>query len=64
MKLHEVLSVINGSTKITIYVGCINIFSGKMAETTKEKWKEGVEMYLNCEVIRLNIADDAITITV
>lgn len=64
MKLHEVLSVISGSTKIIIYADCITIFSGKMAETTKEKWKEDVETYLNCEVIRLNIANDAITIAV
>ena len=64
MKLHEVLSVISGGTKIIIYVGCITIFSGKMAETTKEKWKEDVEMYLNCEVIRLNVKDNAITIAV
>ena len=64
MKLYEVLSVISGSTKITIYAGCITIFSGKMAETTKEKWKEDVETYLDCEVIRLNVANDAITIAV
>ena len=64
MKLHEVLSVISGSTKITIYVGCINVFSGKMADVTKEKWKEDVETYLDCEVIRLNIVNNAITIAV
>lgn len=64
MKLHEVLSVISGGTKIIIYADCITIFSGKMAETTKEKWKEDVETYLDCEVIKLNIANDAITIAV
>lgn len=64
MKLYEVLSVISGSTKITIYVGCITIFSGKMAETTKEKWKEDIKTYLDCEVIRLNIANNGITISV
>lgn len=64
MKLHEALSVISGGTKIIIYVDCITIFSGKMAETTKEKWKEDVETYLDCEVIRLNVANDAITIAV
>lgn len=64
MKLYEVLSVISGSTKITIYADCANVFSGKMAETTKEKWKEDVETYLDCEVIRLNVADNTITIAV
>lgn len=64
MKLHEVLSVISGGTKITIYADCVTIFSGKMAETTKEKWREDVETYLDCEVIRLNIVNDAITIAV
>lgn len=53
MKLHEVLSVISGGTKITIYADCTTIFSGKMAEVTKEKWKEDVETYLDCEVIDL-----------
>jgi hypothetical protein len=62
--LCEVLSVISGGTKITIYAGFTTIFSGKMTETTKEKWKEDVETYLDCEVIRLNIANDAITIAV
>lgn len=64
MKLCEVLSVISGSTKIIIYAGCSTIFFGKMAETTKEKWKEDVETYLDCEVIRLNVANNAITIAV
>ena len=64
MKLHEVLSVISGSTKITIYVGCINVFSGKMADIAKKKWDEDVGMYLDCEVIRLNVVDKAITIAV
>ena len=36
MKLHEVLSIIGGGTKIIIYVGCITIFSGKMAERKME----------------------------
>ena len=42
MKLHEVLSVINGGTKIIIYSDCITIFSGKIADATKEKWKEDI----------------------
>lgn len=64
MKLHEVLSVISGGTKLVIYADCANVFSGKMADIAKKKWDEDVGMYLDYEVIRLNVVDKAITIAV
>ena len=64
MKLKDVLSVISGGTNICIFVGCINIFSGKMADVTKEKWNEDVGIYMDCDVIRLNTVNNAITIAV
>lgn len=64
MKLHEVLSAISGGTKLVIYADCANVFSGKMAEVTKEKWNKDVGAFLDEEVIRLNVKDDAITIAV
>ena len=64
MKLHEVLSVISGGTKLVIYADCINVFSGKMADVTKEKWNKDIGTFLNEEVIRINIKNDSITIAV
>jgi len=64
MTLKDVLAVISGGTNIVIYVGCITAFYGKMAETTKEYWKENIEMYMDCEVIRINSVNNAITIAV
>lgn len=64
MKLENVLNVISGGTKICIYVGCVKIFEGKMCEAKKSWWKENVEIYNDCEVIRLNTIDNAITIAV
>ena len=64
MKLKDVLSIISGSTKIRIFAGCIEIFYGKMAEVTKSEWDKNVGIYLECEVIRLNTVNGAITIAV
>lgn len=64
MKLNDVLSVISGGTKICIYVGCIAIFRGKMADASKEFWDENVKMFMDCEVIRINTSNGYITIAV
>lgn len=64
MKLNNVLSVISGGTYIKIYVGCNNVFSGKMAEVNKAQWDKFMGEYLDCEVIRINTIDGAITIAV
>ena len=64
MKLKDALSVISGGTKICIYVGCVNIFSGKMSDITKEKWDKDIGIYMDCDVIRLNTVNDTITIAI
>lgn len=67
MTLKDVLNVISGGTNIRIYVGCINAFSGKMADvsiTCRDEWERNVGIYMDCEVIRLNVDNNAITIAV
>lgn len=64
MKLRDVLNVIGGGTDIRIYVGCLSVFHGKMCDVKKDTWNEHVGIYMDCEVIRLNAIDGAITIAV
>lgn len=64
MKLRDVLDVISGGTDIRIYVGCLSVFHGKMCDAKKSSWNEHVGIYMDCEVIRLNTVDGAITIAV
>lgn len=64
MKLRDVLNVIGGGTDIRIYAGCLSVFHGKMCDAKKASWNEHVGTYMDCEVIRLNTVDGAITIAV
>lgn len=64
MRLQDVLNVISGGTDIRIYAGCLSIFHGKMCNANKANWDEHVGIYMDCEVIRLNAIDGAITIAV
>lgn len=64
MKLWNILSVISGGTHIIIYDGCMEVFNGKMCEVSKTEWNEKVEKYMNCDIIRVNTIDGAITIAV
>jgi len=64
MKLWNILSVISGGTHIIIYDGCMEVFNGKMCEVSKTEWNEKVENYMNCDIIRVNTIDGAITIAV
>ncbi len=64
MKLWNILSVISGGTHIIIYDGCTEVFNGKMCEVSKTEWNEKVEKYMNCDIIRVNTIDGAITIAV
>jgi len=58
------LNVISGGTDIRIYVGCLSLFHGKMCNVKKDDWDERIGIYMDCEVIRLNTVDNAITIAV
>ena len=64
MKLRNILDVISGGTNIIIYVGCIKIFNGKMCEVSKTEWDEKIDIYMDCEVIRINTVNGAITIAI
>ncbi len=64
MKLWNILSVISGSTHIIIYDGCAEAFNGKMCEVSKTAWDKKMEKYMNCDIIRVNTIDGAITIAV
>lgn len=64
MKLWNILSVISGGTHIIIYDGYAEVFNGKMCEVSKTEWNEKVENYMNCDIIRVNTINGAITIAV
>lgn len=64
MKLWNILSVISGGTHIIIYDGCAEVFNGKMCEVSRTEWDAKMDKYMNSEIIRVNIIDGAITITV
>ena len=64
MKLWNILAVISGGTHIIIYVGCAEVFNGKMCEVSKTEWDEKMDKYMNEEIIRVNTINGAITIAV
>lgn len=64
MKLRDVFSVIDGRIRVSIFVGGINTFAGRMEDAIKEERYDDVGMYLDCEVIKMNVISDILIIAV
>lgn len=64
MKLRDVLNVFRDDTYIYLYVGSVKSFVGHINEALEEDQFDNVGMYLDCDIVKMQVGNYRLFITI